>query len=191
MGIYISFGKYNTNYKFIILTGIFMTCKYYIPHLLIALFLKKEIINEYSAQLFDHEHMIDNFRLFGMLIFSIIFYIYEIKSSKSESNIEQLDTSNYSNSNKGCFGVIKDDDERKKKLKESKNHSNLYIIIIVIICVIIEFFSEIISPLSFFTYWMVVLLIISYINKKMFKREIYKHQKLAILLVLLLLLYFN
>ena len=180
MGIYISFGKYNTNYKFIILTGFFMTCKYYIPHLLIAIFLKKEIINEYTAKLFDHEHMIENFRLIGMLIFSIIFYIYEIKSSKSESNIEKSDTSNSPNSDKGCFGVIKDDDERKKKLKESKNHSNLYIIIIVIICVIIEFFSEIISPLSFFTYWMVVLLIISYINKKMFKREIYKHQKLAI-----------
>ena len=183
MGFYIICGKYHKNYKYVILTGIFMTSKYYIPQLLIAIFSTKEIINEYSANIFDHDYMIDNFRLFAMLIFSIIFYIYEKKSSKSETNFEKSDTiysSNSSNSDKGCFGVIKDNDEKKKKLNETKNYSNLNIIIIVIICLFVEFFTEIISSLSFFTYWMVILLIISYINSKMFKRETYKHHKIAI-----------
>ena len=171
MGFYINCGKYHKNYKYVILTGIFMTSKYYIPHLLIAIFSTKEIINEYTASLFDHEYIMDNFRLFVMMIFSIIFYIYEKKSSKSESNFEKsdnLNSSNSSNSDKGCFGVIKDNDEKKKKLNETKNYSNLNIIIIVIICLITEFFTEIISYLSLFTYWMVILLIISYINTKMF-----------------------
>ena len=183
MGFYINCGKYHKNYKYVILTGIFMTSKYYIPHLLIAIFSTKEIINEYTASLFDHEYIMDNFRLFVMMIFSIIFYIYEKKSSKSESNFEKsdnLNSSNSSNSDKGCFGVIKDNDEKKKKLNETKNYSNLNIIIIVIICLITEFFTEIISYLSLFTYWMVILLIISYINTKMFKREIYTHHKIAI-----------
>ena len=183
MGFYINCGKYHKNYKYVILTCIFMISKYYIPHLLIAIFSTKKIINEYTASLFYHEHIMDNFRYFTMMIFSIIFYIYEKRSSKSETNFEKSDTiysSNSSNSDKGCFGVIKDNDEKKKKLDESKNYSNLYIILIVIICLFTEFFSEIITSLSFFTYWMVILLIISYINSKMFKRETYKHHKLAI-----------
>jgi len=144
MGNYINFGKYNTNYKFVILTGIFMASKYYIPHLLMAILSNKEIINEYATIFFDHDYIIDNFRLFGVLIFSIIFYLYEKKYSKIESNIEKSATSN---SDKGCFRVIKGNDERKKKLNERKNYSILNLIIIVIICLFTEFFQDIIYSL--------------------------------------------
>jgi len=163
---YISFGKYNANYKFVILTGIFMILKIYLLQLLIAIFSKKETISEYTANLFDHKKIIDNFRLFGMLIFSIIIYIYEKKSSQcgeNPGNSEKSDSSKSQISEKGLFRVIKDN-----------------IIIIVIICSFIEFFSDIISSLSFFTYWMAILLIISYINEKVFNLEMYKHQKLSI-----------
>ena len=55
--------------------------------------------------------MLDIFRFFGMSIFSFIYYIYEKKSSKSESNIGKP---NDLNSEKGCFKDVKNNDEKTK-----------------------------------------------------------------------------
>ncbi len=175
MGKYINFGKYNRNYKYVILEFVFMILKYYLPTILREIFLKYEIINDYTEYFFYHTHMIDNFRFFGMLIFSLIFYIYEKKSSK---NISNNGKSNDLISGKGCFEVIKINDERKKNINNKKNLLN--ILIIIAICLIIQLITEIITPLIIFSYWMIILLILSYINAKMFKLETYKHQKLAI-----------
>ena len=118
MGIYISYGKYNKNYKFVILTGIFMILKYHLPSILTEIFLKYGKINKYTKNyLFNHDHIIDNFRFFCLLVFSFIFYIYEKKSSKSVSNNENASSSN---SEKGCFEVIKNNDERKNNVNKKK-----------------------------------------------------------------------
>jgi len=71
--------------------------------------------------------MLENLRFFGMLIFSFIIYIYEKKSSKSESNIGK---SNASKSEKGCFKVIKNNNEKNnnnnKILLNLNNINNNY-----------------------------------------------------------------
>ena len=181
MGIYISYGKYNKNYKFVILTGIFMILKYHLPSILTEIFLKYGKINEYTkTYLFNHDHIIDNFRFFCMLVFSFIFYIYEKKSSKSISNVSNTENASSSNSQKGCFEVIKNNDERKNNVNKKKISLNLNILIVITICLINESLADIISFLSIFSFWTIILLTISYINTKMFKRETYKHQKLAI-----------
>jgi hypothetical protein len=175
MAIYINFGKYNKNYKYIILDFAFLILKYYLSTILIDIFLYKEFINDNTLFLIRHDHIIDIFRFFGLLIFSLIFYIYEKKVSKSESNIGK---SNDSNSEKGCFEVVKNNDERKKQINNRKNLLN--IIIIIAFCLIIEFLQEIVSPISIFSFWMIILLTISFIKSKMFKLKTYKHHKLAI-----------
>ena len=175
MAICVNFGKYNKNYKYVILEFVFMILKYYLPTILTDIFLYKELINDNTLYLFNHDHIIDIFRFFGLLIFSMIFYIYEKKVSKSELIIGQ---SNDSNLEKGCFEVVKYNDERKKKINNKKNLLN--IIIIIAFCLIIEFLAEIVSPISIFSFWMIILLTISYIKSKMFKLTIYKHHKLAI-----------
>ena len=106
--------------------------------------------------------------------FAVVF-LDMVFPSKNISNIGYLDDSN---SDKGCFKVIKNNDERHKNKK--KIILNLKILIITSICVIIECAVDIINPLSIFNYWIFILLIISYINAKMFKLETYKHQKIAI-----------
>ena len=175
MAIYINFGKYNKNYKYVILEFVFMILKYYLPTILSDIFVYKEIINDNTLYLIEHDHIIEIFRFFGLLIFSLVFYIYEKKVSKSESNIGK---SNDSNPEKGCFEVVKNNDERKKQINNKKILLN--IIIIIAFCLIIEFLAEIVSPISIFSFWMIILLIISYIKSKMFKLETYKHHKLAI-----------
>jgi len=177
MGKYINFGKYNKNYIYVILECIFLILKYYLPTILINILYYNEKINEYTVYLFKHDRMIENFRYFGLLIFSFILYKYEKKSSESKQNVGET---NDLNSERGCFEVIKMNDERKKNLNNKKFFLYLNIIIVISICLIIEFLSEIIAPLSVFSPWMIILLIISFIKAKMFKHEIYKHQKLGI-----------
>ena len=66
-----------------------------------------------------------------MSIFSFICYIYEKKSSKSETNSGK---SNALNSEKGCFKVVKNNDE-KTKSNNRKNLLNLNLIILIIIVI--------------------------------------------------------
>ena len=173
---YISFGEYNKNYKYIFLTCIFRILEYYLPMLLIEIFLHKKKITKSVNELDKHIYGINNFTYFGMFIFSCILHKYGKNLSKSESNI---DKSNSSNSDKGCFKVVKMNDEKKAKLN-NKNKKLLNVFIIVIIYCILEFLSEIISVLNIFSNWMIILLVISFINAKLFKTKTYKHQKLAI-----------
>lgn len=175
MGKYINFGKYNKNYNYIILTCVFIILQIYLPNILLEIFLYYKQINIHTKNLYNnHNIMLENLRFFGMLIFSFIIYIYEKKSSKSESNIGK---SNASRSEKGCFKAIKNNNEKNNN--NNKIRLNLNILIITTISLIIYFLEEIISALSIFSNWMIFLLIVSYINSKMFKLVTYKHQKLA------------
>ena len=87
---------------------------------------------------------------------------------------------NASNLNKGCFKNIKINEEKKKKLNNKKNI--LIVLMIIIIEVALYYVNEIISALFNFDYFMFILLIISFINAKMFNIKIYKHHKFAIYL---------
>jgi len=175
MGKYINFGKFNKNYIYVILTGVFYILNYHFPTVLTEIFLYSEKIDENSKYLFKHDHTMDNFRFFGLLIFSFIYYIYEKKSFKRKINTDQ---SNNSIFNRGCFETIKNNNERKKNINKKKY--NLNIIITLAIFAIINILTGIVSSLSIFSLWMVILLIIFYTNTKLLKRETYNHQKLAI-----------
>jgi len=175
MGKYINFGKYNKNYKYLILAIVFLILHYQIPPILNEIFLYKKNKKKYDLYIFYHDHMLDIFRFFGMSIFSFICYIYEKKSSKSESNIGE---SNDLNSEKGCFKDVKNNDEKTKY--NNKNILNLNIFITLFILIITESLDDLFSPLNIFNNWMIFLLIMSYINAKMFKYVIYEHQKFGI-----------
>ena len=176
MGKYINFGKYNKNYIYIILVIIFMILKSYLPIILIEIFLHKEIEKKNILYLFKHDYILDVFRFFVMSVFSYICYIYEKRSSRSESNFGK---SNDLNSEKGCFKDVKNNDE-KIKYNNRKIFLNLNILITITICTIIESLYDIFSSLSIFSDWMIFLLIMSYINSKMFKHVTYRHHKFAI-----------
>ena len=175
---YIEFGEYNKNYNFIFLTIVFNILLYYIPALFITLLLKYNKISKITSELFMHVYIIRIFYLLCLFVFSCILNKYENKLSKSESNFDKL---NSSNSDKGCFKNIKISEEIKKEKLNNRNNL-LNILIIIIICYFFENLNNIISVLTAsFSDSMIILLIISYFNTKMFKIKIYKHQKFAII----------
>jgi len=175
MGKYINFGKFNKNYIYVILTCVFYILNSRLPTVLKKTFLYYEKIDENSKNLFKHDYIMDNFRNFGILVFSFILYIYEKKSFKRELNTEKSDNSSF---NKGCFEVIKNNNERKKNINKKENILNS--IIIIVIFSIINILNEIVSSLNIFSSWIVILLIIFYTNSILLKHETYNHQKLAI-----------
>ena len=104
MGKYIRFGKYNTNYKFIILTLVFMTLSRFIPSFLTETFQYYKLIHQKAIDIDNHPYCRNMFVFLGMFIISFILYKYEEKLTKNKSIISKPSDSN---SKKGCFKSIK------------------------------------------------------------------------------------
>ena len=173
---YVEFGEYNKNYNFIFLAVVFWILMNYFPKFSILILFKYNIISKNVLELYNHSNIISIFTLFGSFVFSCILNKYENKLSRGESNLDEL---NAPNSDKGCFKSIKISEKKKKEnLNNRKNF--LYILVIIIICLLSEIILSIILFLKIFSYSMIALLITSFINTKMFKIKIYKHQKCAI-----------
>ena len=185
---YIEFGEYNKNYNFIFLTVIFWILFNYLPESLIIPLIKNyNIISEKVEDLYNHGKIINAFLLFGMFIFSCILNKYESKLSKSESKVDNLNSSNL---DKGCYIDVKISEEKKReKLINRKNLLN--IIIVISICIFTQFLTGIVLVLKIFNSWMVILLVSSFINTKMFNIKIYKHQKCAIAFIFSVLFIFE
>jgi len=172
---YITFGEYNKNYKFIFLSVFFSILYSILRDLIINIFLHYKVISNNAKDLFDHSYIINIIFFLGMFVFSLILNIYENKLFKKDLNGCELKTSN---SEKGCFQNIKLNEESKQKLNNKKNLLN--ILITIIISHILTFLFDLNFLLIIFDYWILILLITSFINKKMFKLMTYKHHKFAI-----------
>ena len=175
MGKYINFGIFNKHYKYILL------------YIILKLFNNSlEGMNYYTA--FNPLKLLDNepfskFELvrdifccyFGTFIFSIIFYVCEIKKFKKETKKSvPNEKSKFSNNE---INLI----HEKYKDKRLYNFP-IYTFIFVMFCwaleeQIIEKYSSTLSHLDF---WMFELIIICILNAKMFHTEIYKHHKFVL-----------
>ena len=83
---YIKFGKYNKNYIYVILTGIFMILANFLPSFLTDIFLHYELITQQVQEIAIHPFNINIFAFFGMLVISFILYKYEEKISENKLN---------------------------------------------------------------------------------------------------------
>ena len=153
-------------------------------HLIIFISIIFQIINEaiygfnYNENIFDdmkifhnkgHEYFSKHilihlfFSQIGTFIFTIPFYIYEIKALKE----------NYTDS------LLLDN----KKNKKNKKKQYLLTLLITLLWIVEEylfiFYAMILGGLEF---WFLELLIICFLTSKMFHLKIYKHQKLALIL---------
>jgi len=177
MGKYISCGQYNKNYKYIIL-GIFFN--------ILAIFIDGYDFNDSNKLfLFNSEKLIELskhftvheiFQYIGIFIFSIVFYKIERICNKKEITSQRTLSFSSTKSNNQIILIFNDSQDKMGSF------SILSFIIVITIYVCIQFLAEIfyILGLRIFDFWMFELLVISYINAKMFKLKIYRHQKLAI-----------
>ena len=173
---YIKFGRYHKNYKYIILTLVFMMLAKFLPPFITDLFIHYELITPQVQNLAYHPHCKNIFMFLGMFIISFFLYKYEEKLSENKFDICK---SKDSNSKRGCFKSIKKNEELKKKLNNKTKF--LRILIIIIITCIIECLKGIISVFIIVSFWAVILLIIPYTNAKLFYLETYKHHKCSII----------
>ena len=111
---FITFGKSNKNYKFVILTCVFLILTEFLPSFLANIFLHYELITENVKDIEKHSIFLATIILLGMFVFSGILFKYEQKLSKKESIICKP---NNSNNDKGCFKSIQINEEKKRKNK--------------------------------------------------------------------------
>ena len=177
MGKYLGCGKYNTYYKYILLTTLFSFLSAIIfgyGYCNNSDSLKYTRIYEKLSQHLLSRHIIIHniYCNFGILIISVILYNYEKYTSKSEKEKEK------SNNNAG-IKLIHSNTE-----KDLEKKSLLTIIIVIILYI----FQDILTILYFqfelskFNFWILELPLLSYFNFKLLNTKIYNHHKFAIYL---------
>ena len=129
-----------------------------------------------QKKLYKHMSVYEIFRNIGVFIFSCVFYKIEKMIDKKEITSQRTLSFSSTKSNNQIILIFNDSQD------EMGSFSILSFIIVITIFVCIQFLAEIfyILGLRIFDFWMFELLVISYINAKMFKLKIYRHQKLAI-----------
>ena len=176
---YISCGKFNYYNYYIIFIFIFdLINESLYGFNYIDLFDDFKIINTKTQLYFSWHHIIhQTFNYFGTFIFAFCFYKYENYSSKSEQEKKIQNTSNQESNNIQITLIHNNKDEYlvQPSIK-------FYIFLLIILAWVID--EQLLDmhnyALKDLDFWMVELLIITYLNSYLCKIEIYKHQKFAI-----------
>ena len=180
MGKYLSFGKYNNHYKYILIYLLFKLINISIYELNFY-----DVFNGIKIFFFD-DSKIQNYAFirqfiigyFGTFIFSCIFVVL----NKIKTCIE--------NKKRTSANEIILIHEGNKEITDQKNISFLFVLIIIFGWVFeeqaIEKYNTTLCHLDF---WMLELLIIAYLNSKILHTEIYKHQKFVLFFSLIPILF--
>ena len=179
MGKYISCGQYNKNFKYIILGCFF--------NILVKFIFGFDLDNGFNElllfpsngqrKLYKHMRVYDIIGNIGLFIFSCVFYKIERMTNKKEITSQKTLSFLPTKSNNQIILIFNDSQD------EMDSISVLNFIFIITVYACIEYLSDIFYQLGLkiFDFWMFELLVISYINAKMFKLRIYRHQIFAII----------
>ena len=178
MGKYISCGQYNTNYKYIIL-GIFFNI---LVNFIFGFDLNddfKELLlfpSDVQKKLYKHATVHEILQYIGIFIFSCIFYKIERICNKKKITSKRALSFLTARSNSQKILIFKDSQDGIGRF------SMLIFLFVITVNVCFVFLAEIFYQLGLkiFDFWMFELLVMSYINAKMFNLKIYKHQIFAI-----------
>jgi hypothetical protein len=121
------------------------------------------------------------------IIFSSILLKIKTKKIKLESskllplNIRQTNQTNSISSNEEIAYIVQDDEEKNIMNAYSKK----FLCFIIFLWIIEEHLIEIFSILKDLDFWMIEIIILSYLYSRMFKEQIYLHHKLIMIVNLL------
>jgi len=179
MGKYIECGQYNKNFKYIILACVFNILVNFIFGFDLYDDFKTLLLIPSEGQniLYKHSRVYEIFRNIGVFIFACVFYKIEAMLNKKKITSQRTLSFSSAKSNTEIIYIFNDLEENIRSI------SILNFIFVITIYVCIEQLSDIFFQLGLmiFDFWMFELLTISYINEKMFKLKIYRHQMFAIL----------
>ena len=176
MGKYISCGQYNKYYKYIIL-GIFFNI---LVNFIFGFDLNddfKQLLlfpSDGQKKLYKHATVHEIFQYIGIFIFSCIIERISNKNEIISQGVLSLLTER---SDSKAILIFKDSQDEIGRI------SILNFIFVITVNVCLVFLAEIFYQLGLkiFDFWMFELLVMSYINAKMFNLKIYKHQIFAII----------
>ena len=155
MGKYISFGKFNNYFYYIILTFFFALLNDFLYGFnYLDIFIEVKIIDTKAQDYFSWHYFIHQiFNYFGTFIFATLFYKYEIFSSRSENERESLNPASQQ------IILIHNNAEEFQT-----NNYNFFILIIIIILMIVveELLVFYIYSLKDLDFWMVELIAITH-----------------------------
>jgi hypothetical protein len=192
MGNYITFGKWNKHYKYLIFITISTIVKHYCygynyNNSLYSIFHEQSKANENFVQ---HNYINHLFSYFGLFITSSIVYYLEKNRSKSEDI-------NYSKS-QGLNASLSDAGSEQNDIKylhdNNKTHVDIYyyssslmvfFVALIFIWVLLKHLIDLFGILKGLDFWMVELIIVAIMAKRMFKVQIYTHQWFILLLNLI------
>ena len=185
MAKYISLGKFNKNHLYIVYSIFFLILKDVITgYNYNNSFL--EVFSQGSQENFSQHIIIhDIFCYLYTFIMSLFLYRKEIKYFGENSLIEDNNKENKPTKHNKHNSVYKikyihlDHNKVINNVKYSKN-SIYFFIFFIFLWIAEEQLIEIYSILKDLDFWMIELIIISYLNSKMFGLEIFQHQLLVI-----------
>ena len=166
MGNYIGLGEYNKNSKYLIYYIIFnfiyegiAGLEYSTLYYPIRFYYKQKVIK-------SHELVIDTFCYFGLFLLSFIIIYYDHNNKENNSN---------ANPNNAYIELIYEDNTYFEY-----NQFNTIVVAFtwVLHVLLIKMYYK--SHFGFLDYWTLEMIITYFISKKMFKLQIYRHQKFSI-----------
>ena len=186
MAKYLSCGKWSKNYIYILLSVICL--------LLFKSFFGYTFDGEsnYEVNIFNNEKYEENFLihqiflyLFCIVLSAAIFAIQNKENKKPQSQNQKKREINFNQFSLNAISIGNDISLiSEKKFKSDKpKYSTIYVVKIIFIYILLEqihiIFTKYFIHMDF---WMIQLYILSFMNFKLLKIEIYKHQKLAFLI---------
>jgi len=175
MVMLVKFGSYNKKYKYMLLVAILSFFSYYVNsgglnQLLSPL--KSNVSN--TDDLYIHPYIIDNLNYLGIIIISFILY------KKNEKNLYKKE-----------INVVDILQGRTSKLKLITNDMNedinlnisfLKLVFTLSIWIAIDHIARILDSIMIFDFWNFELVFLCLITSKVLKTEVYRHQKLGIII---------
>ena len=184
MSKYLHCGKWNKNNKYIFLTALFAFFTNWIYGYTFNDSLNEIKIFQILKDKKENNHIIINylFRYFGLILFSLALYEYELYNRNKIFEKNSKDNILKSSSLRLIYNNSEENTKNKIII------SPLFILLIMIIMVLQEisediFYKSILRSLDF---WMLELPLLSYLNSKYFKIKIYLHHTLVIYLNLII-----
>ena len=179
MAFIISLGKYNIKYNYI-LFAVFFQIVYKISYIMTydKIFTKLRFFpSDVQSNYFSKHDIIHNiFCNFGIFIMSIIFYIYEREKFKQESESNNnKNNENRTKENRNPFSIV------YLKAKNIPSIPTFYSLLIITILVISDqFLIKFLTIINNVDFWMIEIIIMTYLYHRLHKVEIYNYQKLAL-----------
>ena len=181
MAICISCGGFNKYFIYIFLSISFQILNYSLyGYNYNDAFEEVKIINTPTQDYFSWHNLIHQiFGYFGTTIMSIIFYKYELNASKKEGVDPVANPLNHNNKKNIEIQLIHNDAEDNIDINSDKSSFIICLLIIFLWIIIEQLIDLYYLALKDLDFWMFELLLVTLFSIKMFKIEIFSHQKCA------------